>query len=52
MNTEKQKNKNMDLNKKAKEIVENSPLFIEEEPTTVGSPENLIEGNEEEDEDE
>lgn len=40
------KTKENDLDKKAKEIIKNSPLYIEDEPTTVGSPNNLIENDE------
>jgi len=39
--------KEIDLDEKAKEIIKNSPLYIEDEPTTVGSPDNLIEDDEE-----
>lgn len=48
----KKPEKIIDLKKKAKEIIKNSPLYIEDEPTVVGSPENLIsndENNEDED---
>ena len=39
--------KEIDLDEKAKEIIKNSPLYIDNEPATVGSPDNLIEDDEE-----
>lgn len=47
-NKQKDNKKEFDLDEKAKDIIKNNPLYMEDEPSTVGSPDNLIENDEKE----
>ncbi|WP_158658028.1 hypothetical protein [Agarilytica rhodophyticola] len=45
---DKKEDKSKTIEEKAKEILKNNPIYMPDEPTTIGSPDNLFEPSESE----